>query len=107
MLLCLSSRRWRSVLEEPVEVAGEVAFEAAVGLAAGFAFADPAFDVRDRGRMDSASGGLPTSSPPTVSQPGYAKNSWLVLVFPCLHGSGPSSRDRSSSTSTPESRQPS
>jgi hypothetical protein len=35
MLLCLSSRWWR-VLEEPVEVAGEVALEAAGGLAAGF-----------------------------------------------------------------------
>jgi hypothetical protein len=56
MLLCLSSVRWRSVLEESEESAGEVAFEAADGLAAGLAFADPAFDVGDRGRIDSASG---------------------------------------------------
>src|SRR5205823_194033 len=34
MLLCLSSRQWRSVFEEAVEAAGEVALEAAVCLAA-------------------------------------------------------------------------
>jgi hypothetical protein len=56
MLLCLSSVGWRSVLEEPVEAAGEVAFEAAVGFAACFAFADPVFDVGDRWLVDSTSG---------------------------------------------------
>src|SRR5438067_7821974 len=46
MLLCLSShRRW--VLEEPVEVAGEVALEAAVCFAAGFAFLQSPFHVGD------------------------------------------------------------
>ena len=56
MLLCLSSVHGRSVLEEPVEAAGEVAFEAAVCFSACFAFADPSFDVRDRGFVDSAAG---------------------------------------------------
>ena len=56
MLLCLSSVGWGSVLEESVEAAGEVAFEAAVGLAACFAFADAAFDVGDRGFVDSSAG---------------------------------------------------
>ena len=37
MLLCLSSRRWR-VFEESVEVAGEVALEAAGCFASGLAF---------------------------------------------------------------------
>ena len=56
MLLCLSSVPWGSVLEEAVEAAGEVAFEAAVCFAAGFAFADPSLDVGDRGLVDPASG---------------------------------------------------
>jgi len=56
MLLCLSSVRWGSVLEEPVEAAGEVAFEAAVCFAAGLAFADAPFDVGDRGGVCAASG---------------------------------------------------
>ena len=45
MLLCLSSRDWRSVFEESVEVAGEVALEQAYGVAGGFAFGDAACDV--------------------------------------------------------------
>jgi hypothetical protein len=48
MLLCLSSREWRSVLEEAVEAAGEVALEAAVCFASGLAFLHPSFDVGDR-----------------------------------------------------------
>jgi hypothetical protein len=56
MLLCLSSVRWRSVLEESEEGAGEVAFEAAVRFAPCFAFADAAFDVGGRGRMDPSAG---------------------------------------------------
>src|SRR5439155_43685 len=47
MLLCLSSSDWR-VLEEPVEVAGEVALEAAVCFASGLAFLEASFDVGDR-----------------------------------------------------------
>lgn len=39
MLLRLSSVEWGSVLEEPVEAAGEVALEAAVGLAACWGYA--------------------------------------------------------------------
>ncbi len=49
MLLCLSSRQWRSVFEESVEVAGEVAFEAAVGFASGLALLEVSLDVGDRG----------------------------------------------------------
>src|SRR5689334_20202021 len=45
MLLCLSSCDRRSVFEKAVEVAGEVALEAAVCFAAGFAFVDASFDV--------------------------------------------------------------
>ena len=56
MLLCLSSWSVAAVLEEPVEVAGEVALEAAGGFAAGFAFAGAPFDVGDRGWVCSASG---------------------------------------------------
>ena len=48
MLLCLSSVRWCSVLEESVEAAGEVAFEGAVGFAACFVLADSTFDGGDR-----------------------------------------------------------
>src|ERR1035437_6073941 len=48
MLLCLSSRRRRSVFEESVEVAGEVALEAAVCLASGLAFLEAPFDVGGR-----------------------------------------------------------
>jgi hypothetical protein len=55
MLLCLSSRRWR-VLEESVEVAGEVALEAAGGLAAALPFLDPALDVVDGRSVHSPSG---------------------------------------------------
>src|SRR5262249_53377746 len=55
MLLCLSSRcRW--VLEESVELAGEVAFEAAGCLAAALSFADATLDVVDGRWVDSASG---------------------------------------------------
>jgi hypothetical protein len=49
MLLCLSSRPWRSLFEESVEAAGEVAFEAAVCFASRLAFLESAFDVGDRG----------------------------------------------------------
>src|SRR5439155_25186671 len=55
MLLCLSSRQWR-VFEEPVEVSGEVALEAAGGLAAAFPFLDSTLDVVDRRSVHSASG---------------------------------------------------
>ena len=55
MLLCLSSRRWW-VLEESVEVAGEVALEAAGGLAAALSFLDSALDVVDGWSVHSASG---------------------------------------------------
>jgi hypothetical protein len=48
MLLCLSSRQWRSVFEEPVEVAGEVALEAAGCFAVALAFLDATVDVGDR-----------------------------------------------------------
>ena len=48
MLLCLSSRQWRSVFEEAVEAAGEVALEAAVCFASCLAFVQASFDVRDR-----------------------------------------------------------
>ena len=37
------------MFEEPVEVAGEVALEAAVCFASGFAFCDASCDVGDRG----------------------------------------------------------
>jgi hypothetical protein len=49
MLLCLSSRQRQSVFEESVEVAGEVAFEAAVCFASCLAFLEASFDVGDRG----------------------------------------------------------
>src|SRR6266567_2641479 len=49
MLLCLSSCQWRSVFEEAVEAAGEVALEAAVCFASGLAFLEASFDVGDRG----------------------------------------------------------
>src|SRR5919204_3955059 len=55
MLLCLSSRQRRG-LEEPVEVSGEVAFEAAGGLAAAFPFLESSFDVVDGRSVCSASG---------------------------------------------------
>src|SRR6266545_3202291 len=55
MLLCLSSRQ-RRVFEEPVEVSGEVALEAAGGLAAAFAFLDSTLDVVDGRSVGSASG---------------------------------------------------
>jgi len=37
------------MFEEPVEVAGEVALEAAVGFASCLAFLEASFDVSDRG----------------------------------------------------------
>jgi hypothetical protein len=55
MLLCLSSRR-RRVFQEPVEASGEVALEAAGGLAAALPFLDPALDVVDGRSVRSASG---------------------------------------------------
>jgi hypothetical protein len=55
MLLCLSSRQ-RRVFEEPVEVSGEVALEAAGGFAASFSFLDSAFDVVGGWSVRSASG---------------------------------------------------
>src|SRR6266571_7458789 len=55
MLLCLSSRQ-RRVFEEPVEVSGEVALEAAGGLAASFSFLESAFDVVGGRSVRSASG---------------------------------------------------
>src|SRR5438477_5087836 len=55
MLLCLSSRQ-RRVFEESVEVAGEVAFEAAGGLAAALSFAGSTLDVVDGRSVCSASG---------------------------------------------------
>src|SRR5947209_18860615 len=56
MLLCLSSRDWRSVFEESVEAAGEVALEAAVRFAACFALLYSALDVGDRGGMCAFAG---------------------------------------------------
>src|SRR5579862_955101 len=53
MLLCLSSRHW-CLCELPVEVAGEVAFEAADGFACGLAFAGSAGDVVAGGLVDAA-----------------------------------------------------
>ena len=55
MLRCLSSRHWR-VLEEPEEVAGEVALEAAGCFAAALAFLDATLDVGDRRSVRTASG---------------------------------------------------
>ena len=55
MLLCLSSRR-RSVFEEAVEVAGEVALEAAVCFASAFTFLEAPLDVGDRCGVRSPSG---------------------------------------------------
>jgi hypothetical protein len=49
--MVVSSRDSRSVFEEAVEAAGEVALEAAVCFAAGFAFVDASFDVCDRRRV--------------------------------------------------------
>ena len=54
-LLCLSSRRG-CVLEESVEVAGEVAFEAADRFATSLAFLDATLDVGDRRGVGAASG---------------------------------------------------
>ncbi len=51
MLLYLSSGQWRSVFEEAVEAAGEVALEAAACFASGLAFLESAFDVGDRRGM--------------------------------------------------------
>src|SRR2546430_12280198 len=56
MLLCLSSRRWRSVFEEPVELAGEVALEAAGCFASCLAFLEASFDVGDRGGVGAFAG---------------------------------------------------
>src|SRR6266508_592714 len=50
----MSSGHWR-VLEEPVEAAGEVAFEAAVCFSAGLSLLDSSFDVGDRGWVPAAS----------------------------------------------------
>jgi hypothetical protein len=55
MLLCLSSRCWW-VLEESVEVAGEVALEAAGCLAAALSLADSPLDVVDGWSVHSPSG---------------------------------------------------
>ena len=57
MLLCLSSRQRRSVFEEAVEAAGEVALEAAAGFAAALAFLGASFDVGDRVGVGAAAGG--------------------------------------------------
>src|SRR6266566_8097166 len=56
MLLCLSSRLWRSVFEEAVEAAGEVALEAAGCFASGFSFLQPSFDVGDGGGVGAFAG---------------------------------------------------
>jgi hypothetical protein len=56
MLLCLSSCRWRSVFEEAVEVAGEVAFEAAVCFAATLAVLDASVGVGDRRWVRASAG---------------------------------------------------
>jgi predicted component of type VI protein secretion system len=56
MLLCKSSRLWRSVFEESVEVAGEVALEAAGRFAVALAFSDATLDVGDRRRVRATSG---------------------------------------------------
>src|SRR5436190_22029903 len=55
MLLCLSSRQGRA-FEEPVEVSGEVALQAARGLAAAFPFLDSTLDVVDRRSVRAAAG---------------------------------------------------
>jgi hypothetical protein len=74
MPLRLSSRRWRSVFEEAVEVAGEVALEAAVCFASCLVFLQALFDVGDRRRVrafrnqlathDEAGEGGPARAPP-------------------------------------------
>ena len=56
MLLCLSSGGSRSVFEEPVEVAGEVALEAAGSFATALPFLAAAFDVGDRVGVCAAAG---------------------------------------------------
>jgi hypothetical protein len=56
MLLCLSSRYWWSVFKLVVEVAGEVALEAAVCFAPCFAFGEAAFEVGDRGGVCALAG---------------------------------------------------
>src|SRR6266545_1615170 len=56
MLLCLSSLQRRSVFEEPVEAAGEVALEAAGRFASTLAFLDATVDVGDRLRVCATSG---------------------------------------------------
>jgi hypothetical protein len=55
MLLCLSSHRWR-VLEEPVEIAGEVALEAAGRFAAAPSLLGSPVDVVDRRLVQAAAG---------------------------------------------------
>jgi hypothetical protein len=55
MLLCLSSHRGR-VFEEAVEVAGEVALEAAVPFAPRLALLESAFEVGDRRGVRPSSG---------------------------------------------------
>ena len=55
MLLCLSSRS-RRVLEEPVEVAGEVALEATGCFASGLPFLGSPVDVVDCRLVPAASG---------------------------------------------------
>src|SRR6266568_3178233 len=52
----MASSRQRRVFEESVEVAGEVAFEAAGGLAAALSFAGSTLDVVDGRSVCSASG---------------------------------------------------
>src|SRR5207248_463991 len=56
MLLCLSSCWRRPLFEESVEVAGEVALEAADRFAAALAVLDASLDVGDRGRVCATSG---------------------------------------------------
>jgi hypothetical protein len=56
MFLCLSSGQWGSVFEESVEVAGEVAFEAAGGFSVGLAFLGSSLDVVDGRGVCSTSG---------------------------------------------------
>src|SRR6266498_584732 len=92
MLLCLSSRK-RLVLEQPVEVAGEVALEAAACFAAALAFLDTTVDVGDRWRVRAASGDEDhvqcSVESAVAAQPAGRANAASLLTGPrCDQGSG-------------------
>jgi len=84
MLLCLSSRQRCSVFEWPVEVAGEVALEAAGRFASAFAFLDATVDVGDRGGVCAVSGDGDHVECPVESAVAAA----VEAVADCLAGGG-------------------